>query len=199
MNAPINDIAIVILAAGNSSRLGRPKQLLEYDGKSLLRRAVDIAIEVSSNVLVITGSSAEQMSNELHGSAAQVIRNEQWKEGIASSIRLGVEESMNRVPLIRGILFMVSDQPFVSEHLLKEIINKGNAGSQIVASAYGDSLGIPAYFEKGFFSTLLGLSGDNGAKKLILQHLQSAARIEFPEGNIDIDTQKDYEMLRGKK
>jgi len=200
MDSRNNDIAIVILAAGSSSRLGRPKQLLQYDGKSLLGRTVETALKVSDNVIVITGSSEEEVGKDLRGTNARLIQNDGWQEGIASSIRLGVNTAIKNIPANKGVIFMVSDQPFANEDLLRKIINTArDSGMPIVASAYGGSLGIPAFFEKKFFSGLLGLSGDNGAKKLILQYPQSVARVDFPKGDIDIDTEKDFEKLHEKK
>lgn len=190
---------IVILAAGSSSRLGRPKQLLKYKGNSLIRLTVAEAIKMAANnVIVVSGASRQQVEGELEGLAISLVYNPEWEEGMASSIRCGVAELLKNFPDIQNVILAVCDQPFVNaaqfESLLKEKIA---SGKDIVASAYKNTLGVPALFDRKYFQELLLLTGQQGAKKLLDTFSEDVSQVPFPEGNIDIDTIEDYESLDG--
>jgi molybdenum cofactor cytidylyltransferase len=190
---------IVILAAGGSSRLGRPKQLLPWQGKNLLQHAVQTALEITTQPVVVTGAHADQLAAAVDSSQVQVVFNPEWEQGIASSIRCGLQALLNRTPAPEQVIFMVCDQPFVTSDLLLELIQEQQkSGKAIVASAYAGTLGIPALFEKSMFPQLLDLQGDTGAKKIMQQHPDQTASVDFPQGNIDIDTGAQYEELIGK-
>jgi molybdenum cofactor cytidylyltransferase len=187
---------IVILAAGGSSRLGRPKQLLPWQGKNLLQHAVQTALEISTQPVVVTGAHADQLVAAIDAGQVQVVFNSEWEQGIASSIRCGLQALLNRTPTPEQVIFMVCDQPFVTSGLLLDLINEQQkSGKAIVASAYAGTLGIPALFEKSMFPQLLDLQGDTGAKKLILQNATEVAAVNFQAGNIDVDTMEEYEKL----
>jgi len=187
---------IVILAAGGSSRLGRPKQLLHWQGKNLLQHAVQTALEITTQPVVVTGAHADQLVAALNPTQVQIVFNPEWEQGIASSIRCGLQALLNRTPTPEQVIFMVCDQPFVSADLLLNLINEQQkSGKTIVASAYAETLGIPALFEKAMFPQLLDLQGDHGAKKLMQQHPDQTASVDFPQGHIDIDTVGEYEAL----
>ena len=125
MNLKISNIAIVILAAGTSSRLGSPKQLLEYNGKNLLRHAVDTALETEcASVFVVLGANSELLRKELKDKPVTVLENANWPEGMASSIRCGLEYITGTILRPDSIIFMVCDQPHVSSSLLLSLIEK---------------------------------------------------------------------------
>jgi molybdenum cofactor cytidylyltransferase len=189
---------IVILAAGGSSRLGRPKQLLAWQGKNLLQHAVQTALEITTQPVVVTGAHADQLVAAIDASQVQVVFNPEWEQGIASSIRCGLQALLNRTPTPEQVIFMVCDQPFVSPGLLLDLIQEQQkSGKAIVASAYAGTLGIPALFEKAMFPQLLDLQGDMGAKKIMQQHSDQTVAVDFPQGHIDIDTVSEYEALVG--
>ena len=197
----ISYCGVVVLAAGVSSRLQRPKQLLQYEGKSLLQHAVETANgSVAKNVVVVTGANAEIIETELQGKDCRIIYNEEWEEGMASSIRKGIEETKRLFPETDGILIMACDQPYVTVSLLNELIQVQNeSGKPVAASAYGGTLGIPVLFHKNMFAHLLKLTGDTGAKKLITDFRDDVAIVPFEKGITDIDTMKDYEELLNSK
>ncbi|OQP60392.1 hypothetical protein A3860_33990 [Niastella vici] len=187
---------IIILAAGASTRLGRPKQLLPWQGKTLLQHAVQCALTITTQPVVVMGSNADQLAAGLNHSQVQIVFNPEWEQGIASSIRYGLQALLNRTPAPDQVIFMVCDQPFVTAGLLLELVNeRQNTRKPIVASAYGGTLGIPALFEKSLFPQLLDLQGDTGARKLIQQHTDEVAAVPFPKGEFDIDTVVEYEEL----
>jgi molybdenum cofactor cytidylyltransferase len=197
MNLKISNIAIVILAAGTSSRLGSPKQLLDYKGKNLLRHAVDTALETECpSVFVVLGANSELLRKELKDKPVTVLENTNWQEGMASSIRCGLKYITGTILRPDSIIFMVCDQPFVSSSLLLSLIEKKlETKMPIVASSYYDKLGTPALFHRSFFSMLMELTGDKGAGKLIADNPDKVATVSFPEGITDIDTKEDYDLL----
>ena len=187
---------IIILAAGASTRLGSPKQLLQWQGRSLLQHAVQTAAEVVPKPVVVLGANAAQLEAEVDTNIVQVVHNPSWQEGIASSIHTGLSVIMNQSQPAEQVIFMVCDQPYVTADLLKELISvQQQTGKAIVASAYANTLGIPALFTKAMFSQLLDLQGDMGAKKIIQQHPADTAAVNFAAGNIDIDTTEEYQEL----
>lgn len=191
---------IMVLAAGRSSRLGRPKQLLMFRGKSLIRHTVDIALESGTGpVCVITGACSEMMEASLQGSGAQLVFNEQWEEGMASSIRKAVSAIASMKPMPDGILFMVCDQPFADVPLLRGLISRQAAtGAAITACSYDGTKGTPALYHRSVFSELAALEGDKGAKNIIQRHLHHTELLPFPQGGLDIDTESDYLGLINK-
>lgn len=188
--------AVVILAAGSSSRLGSPKQLLPYRGKSLLQHAIDEALQAAIGpVLVVLGSNADTIRAALHRSNVTFLVNDQWEEGMASSIRMGVNE-VDQQTQIDSILLMVCDQPFVSARLLKTMVRKQQeTGSGIIVCQYGESVGPPTIFTRSYFPGLLALQGDAGAKKIVLQDPENTSMVAFQQGEIDIDTRDAFESL----
>lgn len=193
-----NIIGIVILAAGSSSRLGNPKQLLEYGGKSLLQNAVDAAVNSNADeVVVVLGANADEISKGIDKSNVNTIINTEWKEGMASSVRNGLNELLFISPSTDAVIFMVCDQPHISSMVINELINtQSETGKPIVTCNYGEVMGPPALFHKSLFPELMQLKGDAGARKIILQHSNDVATILFAKGNIDIDTNEDYEALK---
>jgi molybdenum cofactor cytidylyltransferase len=169
---------------------------LPFRGRSLVRHMVETALEVVDTIVVVTGADAQKVEKEFSDLSVNVIRNDEWKEGISSSIRIGLSGLLNIEPSVDGVIFIVCDQPFVSASLLKDIIDKKNKNKHlIVASAYGDTLGTPALFDRDLFPALLELKGDSGAKKIILDNPETVLEVEFPKGDMDVDTIEDYKSL----
>lgn len=191
------DCAVIILAAGQSSRLGEPKQLLKYQNKTLLQHAIDTAKQTSIEpIIVVLGSNADTILKEIETSAIHVVKNDNWQSGMASTIRCGIQESQMLDAAIEAAILMVCDQPFVTRDLLSSLIKKQEETDKpIIASQYGDTIGTPALFSKQFFAQLMDLSGDTGAKKIMMQHSDLVDTVSFPQGGIDIDTIDDYEAL----
>lgn len=190
--------SIIILAAGSSSRFGKPKQLLPYKSKSLLMHSVDEALETGcQSVYVVLGSQIDLMRNELIDKRVVIVENAGWEEGMASSIRYGLAAAMKAKQSPAYVIFMVCDQPFVSSSLLLKLIEKKKETEMpIVASSYGIDKGTPALFHQIFFPALMELKGDKGAQKIISDNPEKVATIFFPEGIRDIDTAMDYELLK---
>lgn len=193
-------IAIVILAAGKSSRLGQPKQLLPFKGKTLLSHCVETASKVVENVIVVTGAERKRIESEIKDSGVEIVYNQEWEEGMASSIRSGLVYLNAKNPDIHGIIFMVCDQPFVTAELLQKLITEKELSTKaIVASAYSEVAGTPVIFDKSIFPELMELTGDVGARKIIIKNKERMSTVDFPLGNVDMDTADDYKKLLMQK
>ena len=181
-------IGAIVLAAGGSFRLGTPKQLVTFRGETLVRQAVKAALEsVCDRVIVVVGSRASEMRPELNDLPVVVVENKDWQSGISSSIRSGIEEMISSEP--EGLVIMLCDQPFVTARVLNELVNTHHkTGRAIVASTYGTTRGVPAFFAPELFTELASLTKDEGARRIIASHPGKVATVEFPHGAIDIDT-----------
>jgi molybdenum cofactor cytidylyltransferase len=185
------------LAAGASSRLGKPKQLLHYKGKTLLLHVVyEAKISKADNILVVLGANHDLVENEIPADKKiQSIVNDHWEEGMASSIRAGIGYLQQVIKPDCAIL-AVCDQPFIDSSLFNSLIETYiKTKKQIVACQYKDTLGTPVLFDKQFFDQLTALKGDQGAKNIILEQADEVATISFPSGDIDIDTREQYNAL----
>lgn len=190
-------IAALVLAAGGSSRLGQPKQLLPYEGRTLVRRAVEAAIDGGcSPVIVVVGRDRDAVAEELKDLAIEIVPNECWAHGIGSSIREGV----GALPDVDAVAILACDQPHISAELLRKLITQQELTQKpMVASVYAGTVGIPALFTRARFPQLLSLGDKPGAKSLLLAQPNELATIDFPSGQIDIDTAQDYADLSGRR
>jgi molybdenum cofactor cytidylyltransferase len=192
----VNKCGLVLLAAGASRRLGRPKQLLVYKGQSLIKQVLALMQLAGMPAVVVLGSNMEAIEKEISGTIIPIVENKQWNDGIASSIVCGLEALANTIPDLNGAIFLVCDQPFLTVSFLQELLSRQNTtGKAIIASSYGNTVGIPALFHKTYFPELLSLKGDAGAKKIMQAHPTDIITIDFPLGHIDIDTEEAYKML----
>ena len=176
--------------------MGSPKQLLRYRGQSLIRRAAQSAVESTCDrVVVVVGRDAQQMRDELRDVAVSVTENQNWQDGMSSSIRAGMEEIINDD--IDAVVLMLCDQPFVTADTLNNLVATHlETRKPIVASSYENTLGAPAFFSRELFDELTSLTADEGARRIILRHPDSVATITFPQGAFDIDTAQEYELLK---
>lgn len=196
-NHTAKNIAIIILAAGKSSRMGSPKQLLKYRGTTLLQHSLDVATESNASpVILVLGSGIDEIKKQLNKDQVLIIENPDWENGMASSIRCGISKILNEFKNTDAAIIMVCDQPYVSSDLLNKLILTHQAsGKAIIASHYDHILGTPALFHKNMFNELIALEGDRGAKVLFNKFSEEIASIEFNEGSIDIDTGENYKNL----
>ncbi len=190
-------IGLMILAAGASTRMGTPKQLLAYRGCSFIRHITESAItSICQPVAVVLGANAERIKPEINKLPVQIVENQQWQEGMSASIRVGLEALLAVSPELDAIVIALCDQPFVSSQTFNQLVEAYRlTGKPIIASEYAGTLGVPALFNRTLFSELLTLKRTEGAKKLIKKHIHEVFIVPFPEGAIDIDTPSEYEQL----
>ncbi len=188
---------VIILAAGRSSRLGSPKQLLSYQGKNLLQHSIDAARESQAGpVIVVLGSDMAKITANVDPACVTIVENPDWETGMASSIVCGINSVKKLYPDTESVILMVCDQPFVNAKLLQELIKKQiENDSSIVASSYANIQGTPALFHKKHFDELSALKGDTGARYLIKKYAETIEVIPFDLGSIDIDTIQDFRNL----
>jgi molybdenum cofactor cytidylyltransferase len=189
---------IIILAAGESARMGEPKQLLKYRGRTLLRHTVDVAHALScSPVAVVLGAHAGQIRPQLDATRVLITENPDWPDGMGSSIRAGLRALLDAHPKISAAIFLVCDQPLLTPATLRSLIaTHERTGGSIVASEYDGVLGVPAFFTRSFFPELLALDGAAGARQVISTNRAHAIGVPFSEGTVDIDTPADFARLR---
>jgi len=190
-------VAAVVLAAGGSTRLGKPKQFALFQGETLIRRTVAAAIEAGcAPVVVVTGEDSAQITSELTRFTVTIAMNPDWQSGLGSSIVVGIRNAMNLASDLDAAVLLTCDQPFVNAAVLTQLMQlRLTSGKPIIASAYAETLGIPALFDRSCFPDLLRLQEDSGAKGIILARPHDVASFDFPAGKVDIDTVADYEKL----
>jgi molybdenum cofactor cytidylyltransferase len=194
-------VGAIILAAGESSRFGQPKQLIQFGGLTLIGGIIMAAKEAECDpIIVVTGSDSAKIAAALRDKkSVSIIENTHWREGIGSSIRAGMQELINVAPDAKGVVLLVCDQPFVTGKIVSGLIERWSAtGKPIAASSYANTLGVPALFDSSCFNDLLRVESDRGAKSLILANPDRVTKMPFPGGASDIDSTLDYEALIGK-
>lgn len=189
--------AIVILAAGSSSRMGKPKQLLDFNGQTLLNIVIRESLKTKFRpVVVVLGAYAAEIKKASTNQEVIYSFNEDWENGMSSSISLGLKVALENNPKIENVILTVADQVHISSDIFEELQSKQEQSKKnIVASAYSKTTGTPTLFNKKYFDNLLVLSGSSGAKSLIKQYVDDTTTIPFELGNIDIDTETDYNNL----
>jgi molybdenum cofactor cytidylyltransferase len=194
-------VSLMILAAGCSSRLGQPKQLLSYRGRSLVRHAAETGLlSICDSVVVVLGAYADEVARELRPLPVKIAHNPNWNAGMGASIRTGVQALTTGI--FRGaypdaVVITVCDQPFITAQDIDDIVRAhliSNSG--IVASQYNETIGVPALFSRQYFSELLSLPDGAGAKSVMLRHADDLQEVALPGGSFDVDTADDFEKLQ---
>jgi len=187
-------LAGVVLAAGGSSRLGQPKQLLMWQGEPLVRRAVQTSLSLcGAGVTVVTGAFADDVVRALHGCAVSVVNNPDWPAGMATSLQAAIRSLTE--PKIEGVLITLCDQPLLSVENLACLLNVWQtAQDRPIASSYGNVTGVPAIFPRTLFPMLSALSGDAGARSVLVDNSE-AILVAMPNAAFDVDTKADLEQL----
>jgi molybdenum cofactor cytidylyltransferase len=191
-------VAAIILAAGESRRLGRPKQLLTHRGETLLNRAIRIAGEAgASPVLAVLGAQFEAITASIQSPTVLPIHNDHWRQGMGSSIEAGMRALGVCAPETMGVLLMSCDQPRLTADHLRLLLAafSSQPSPVIVASSYAGIHGVPAIFPPDTFAQLRNLRGDKGARSIIDAAPCPIVAIEFEGGEVDIDSPEDLAKL----
>lgn len=201
MSDATDHTGIILMAAGESRRLGRPKQLLDHAGTPLLARAADTALATGIRpVIVVLGAGADEIAPRIFREDSTIVRNEDWREGMAASLRTGLQALLDRAPDTEAAILMVCDQPFVTAGLLLQLLQRHReTGLPAIASTYAGRMGTPALFHRSLFGELLRLQGDTGARRWLTEHPESVATLPFEKGALDIDTPEDLAAWRNDK
>ncbi len=179
-------VACAVLAAGGSRRLGHPKQLVLHRGQPLVRVAALCAWQSrAAACAVVVGSAADAVRHALGALPFEILPNEQWAEGVATSVRVAV--TWAREAGCDALLVALCDQPRLTPAHLDRLIAEHERSGLAVASRYADKHAVPALFPKSYFGALAELRGDSGASAL-LNGSSPVVSIPWPEGEFDIDT-----------
>ena len=186
---------IIILAAGSSSRMGEPKQLMMYKNKTFLQHIISEAKNANLEpVICITGYQSDLITKNILHLEVTVVYNENWREGMGSGISAGIKQIL--LSDVDSVILAVSDQPHISADLFRTMEElKDLSGKGIVAASYAGTLGTPVLFAKNYFEQLKSLNGNQGAKNIVELNMPDVRSVEFEKGKIDIDTKEDYEHL----
>ncbi len=201
MNASVNndELGILIIAAGNSSRLGQPKQLVNFKGTKLIERAINLANEFSENVICILGHNSNSVMRQTDIDNNKFIHNPNWQQGMGSSIALGINFFSGKV---KATLILLCDQYLLGSNDLSKLIKQWNQSkSKIVASRYFETKqnkmieGAPAIFPEYFFPELMALR-EKGARQILKENKNNLIPILIDNARFDLDTSEDLFQLK---
>lgn len=190
-------LAVLILAAGNSSRMGVSKQLLKWKEANLLQHSVNTVSKVNTQNLVVLGANYSKIKSEIEDENISVLCNQNWQKGLGNSIAFGINYIKEFLPLIDNVLIMLADQPLIDAAFLIQMIeiHKLNPKKIVCTSYQNDQSGVPAIFNKIYFEDLLQLNDDKGAKELLKKYSSDLISLDGAKVVQDIDTFDDYEDL----
>jgi len=187
-----------MLAAGNSSRLGFPKQLLKWKDTTLLQHVINTVneVELDEKILVL-GAHFENIKSNIDAGETIVLCNENWNKGLGHSIAFGIKYIMESLPNIENVLIMLADQPLIDSNFLNEMMETHQLNpNNIICTLYkNNKLGVPAIFNKIYFEELSQLNHDKGARDLLKKYYNEVISLNGMSVIRDIDTQEDYEEL----
>jgi len=189
--------AAIILAAGAATRMGQPKQLLTYRGRTLLQRAIDQAIGAAFEpIIVILGSGSSMLRDSIADEPVEIVQNERWETGVGSSIIAGMQALLKRAEFPSTVAILVIDQPLVeAKHLtaMRQLLSV--VETSIVAAQYSETIGVPALFKREVFDALISLPPEAGARRLLRGSDAKVTPFPLPEAAVDIDTREDFEAF----
>ena len=187
--------AILILAAGTSSRLERPKQLVKFGNDTLLSNTIGAALLIeNADTHIILGAYADEISDAIN-TTLPIHINPNWERGMGNSIAFGIGRIRDLG--YDAVILTVCDQPFMNAVHFKQLIElyKDNSTIDLVISKYKNGNGPPSLFDAQFFNQLLMLDGDDGAKTIVKNNMEKIGFVDFDRGDIDVDTEEDLLLL----
>jgi molybdenum cofactor cytidylyltransferase len=194
------NVTAIVLAAGSSSRMGQPKQLLPVEGRSLVRRAAEAAVQSKARqTIVVTGAASEEVDAELTGLAVMLVHNPEYSDGLSTSLRAGLRAVR---PDADGVVVLLADQPFVTFEIVDALIDLyKQSGAMVARPRYGGQPGNPVLWDRRVFPELMAQEGDQGGRVLLQTHASEIAWLELPDHGqqTDVDTPEAYASLTGAR
>lgn len=193
-------IPILLLAAGGSTRMGQPKQLLPWGNQTLIEHQIQTLQKTGNPVNVVLGSNSDLIIPVIEKFPVTIFINTDWKRGIGSSISLGISQIIQKNPDVNGVLITLLDQPLITTTFIEKILATYLPGSQQILVSHSTSgwTGVPVLFDKCYFKELTELRNDEGAKKIIRRHEENVILLDGDERLEDIDTPLAYQQLLEK-
>jgi len=188
----MSKIAIIILAAGKSKRMGFAKQIIRINNEPLLKITLDKIESISEETYCVLGANKDLILEEIHFNNTVVIDNINYEKGLSSSINICIEFFEKKNLNYDGVLFVLGDQPAIETEYFLSIIKTFNEHkTKIIATNYDGKAGVPALFPKSFFKELKIIKGDKGAREILKNKPKSIIFESFKTNLVDIDTRKD--------
>jgi molybdenum cofactor cytidylyltransferase len=190
-------IAGILLAAGRSTRMGRPKQLLDWHGVPLVRHVAAIALQSSlQELLIVTGSESGRVRAALSGIPARIVQNDSFDAGQSSSLRAGIAALG---PEVAAAIVLLVDQPLLQPATIDALIAAWQPPCRIVAPRFAGRRGNPVLFDRALFGEIAAISGDRGARDVIRAHESALCLVDVDDAGVaaDLDTPDDYRRLSG--
>ena len=190
-------VPLILLAAGESKRMGTPKQLLTYKGSSLIRHAATQAVKSNCDpIVVVLGANSDRISPEISDLPVQITYNTQWQQGMSASISTGINALLEMNIDFDVLIVALADQPLITSLVYNHSIESYYQNDvKIVASSYNNTIGVPALFDRTLIPELLKMKQQGGAKQLLNKYSDRTLNLNVPEAAIDIDTPADYQKL----
>ncbi|MEL6812040.1 MAG: nucleotidyltransferase family protein [Bacteroidota bacterium] len=187
--------AIIVLAAGGSSRLGRPKQLLPYKGTTLLNHCINELIGIpNTDVWVVIGAYSEEVKKVLDGETVHAVYNNNWEKGMGSSIAVTLQ-ALKAYDAYKRVLITLGDLPLLTRDHFRQLLKEHKGEDHITLTQYTDIQGVPVIFGKRYYQELENCSGDEGAKAIIKNHQKNITPVPTKIPFTDIDTEAAYQEL----
>ena len=189
----------IILSAGESKRMGTPKQLLPWGESIVLQRIIDVvAASKLSRIELILGHRADEIARRLTLPAkASLLLNEAYREGMDSSVKCGIR---NAPAEAEAFMLLLGDQPFVEEAVIDHLIDAHRAGGRgITIPVYNGKGGHPVIFSSRYRTELLAI-GEGGAREVVKRHAEDVFEMPVDSANVlaDMDTPQDYEKVKAQ-
>jgi len=193
----MGNVPIILLAAGGSSRMGQPKQLLPWGNQTLIEHQIQTIIKTGSPVNVVLGSNANLVVPIIEKYGINIFINENWKNGMGSSIAHGIQQSTIKFPGADGLLIALLDQPLISVSHYKKMKDIFLPGKRQIVISQSNSgwQGVPVLFDSFYFEELKQVKGDEGARQLTLKYKNEITTVECGDQTDDIDTPEKYQEL----
>ncbi|MHA7057115.1 nucleotidyltransferase family protein [Aquimarina sp. M1] len=198
MQAISKKIGHIILAAGSSSRMGSPKQLLPWkSNSSLILHEIEKSLSLKKlTTFVVLGANFEMIEKEIIHLPVEILYNQHWQSGMGTSISCGLRHILQDEVNVEGVLITLIDQPMIDENHLKSLISKFDKGQEgIVATITNERIGVPAIFSSQYFDELSVLNNDYGARQIIKKYKKDISTINGKGKTDDIDTIEQYKAL----
>ena len=188
-------LTAIVLAAGESSRYGKCKQLVKINGSSLVELAVSklSSLFPHNRISIVVGAASQAVVQAVSAVPVNIVLNERWQAGLASSLKAGINSTE---PGCQAVMITLCDQPLVTEEHLRQLLGLWiDNPSRIIASDYADTLGTPAIIPAEYYPQLLALEGDAGAKSILKNNTEQLITLPIPEAEFDLDVPTDLEKL----
>lgn len=194
------EIPILLLAAGSSSRMGQPKQLLPWGDQTLIAHQIQTLLKTGNPVHVVIGSNSNLILPVIEKYPIIVFINTDWGSGMGSSISLGIRQIIQKFPDAIGVLIVLLDQPMITTSYLQKVLDAYQPGTQqiIVSRSASGWTGVPVLFDRCYFAELAELRNEEGAKKIVMQHEKKVILLDGGELLEDMDTPETYQQLLEK-